>query len=269
MSALDPLMDLALVMGRGGASEGAALGVLIVGCTDDAGPKLGLEGLISGDGSRPRYMGRFVDRRRACERVTRGVEDADWDEAKVAGEETDALSTTVTSSHVDAIIARDAFFALADITTREGVDPDPAESTPREPEWECAAANALITPGSISRAEKSARLTGLSCAGLPSSWSSSTRPKRRLAGVVRAWFGERSPSAKRTRRFDGLSQPSGPVRLVDEDGAGLRARLSVDDGVLPLGVAPFEPPSIKGSRASSSRGNRALCDVSIVSAVHC
>lgn len=81
---------------------------------------------------------------------------------------------------------------------------------------------------------------------------------------MRVWDGESSPSAKRTRRFDGLSQLSGPDSDVDEDGVGLRARLSVDENSLPFGVAPFRLSSTNGSRWSSRRGNLVLCDVSIV-----
>lgn len=70
--------------------------------------------------------------------------------------------------------------------------------------------------------------------------------------MVRARLGDSRPSSKRTRRFDGLSQTSGPCD--EDDGVGLRARLN-EEG-LPLGVGPLDPPSKYGSSESSSRGRR-------------
>ena len=74
--------------------------------------------------------------------------------------------------------------------------------------------------------------------------------------MVRARLGDSRPSSKRTRRFDGLSQTSGPCD--EDDGVGLRARLN-EEG-LPLGVGPLDPPSKYGSSESSSRGRRMEID---------
>lgn len=170
----DSLPDLAALIGSGGARV-VAFGVMVAGeLLDEAVCKGGVEGSISGDGSSPRYMGRAPDRNVVVGRVLCGVDAPECDDTNVAGDESDALSTTVMSSRVAIIIAIEAFFALADMTRRDGVDPVPVASNPRVAEWECAAANALITSGSISRAENSARLTGLSCAGLLSWWPLST-----------------------------------------------------------------------------------------------
>lgn len=85
---------------------------------------------------------------------------------------------------------------------------------------------------------------------------------RRLDGV-RARSGDRSPSANKTRRLEGLSQFSGgadEVDASDEDGVGLRARFLDGEGCfdedLDLGVAALEPPSRKSSRVSSRSGRR-------------
>jgi hypothetical protein len=179
----------------------------------------------------------------------------DGDDANVAGEESDVASTSVTSSRPARGPMVKSSFAFVVVVVREGVDPHSEASKPRLTELVWAAANAAITPDSMSRAENRALPTGLSLSVNSSPCLSSTWAKRRRTGVVgRARRGESKPSSRRTRRFNGLSQPPSPCDVEEDDGAGLRARLR-EEG-LPLGVGPLDPPSKYGSRDSSSSGRR-------------
>jgi hypothetical protein len=212
-------------------------------------------GLISGDGASPR------SEEDVPERVLRSVGE---EGARVAGDDSTvpvAVPTTVLSPSSTALV-----FTIIDGNGpgEEGAKgeedrPTSRDRTPRRRQFCVPVVTVFLAVALVG--ENSALLTGLSLrrgrVRSSSSSSSDDDANRRLDGV-RARSGESRPSANKTRRFEGLSQPSGGAVPAKDEGAGLRARFLLGDACFDAapGVTPSRPPSRNFSRASSSSGRR-------------